>query len=105
MNSPALTPVNGRAIGNGQSKPLRTRQIAALSDQAIQEMPTARLAAVVRAALAGRLSPEIEGRLEHYDSTTLRRLVFQARRCCRHQLRGANSSQKNTCDWSSDWSL
>ncbi|MHC4880711.1 MAG: hypothetical protein ACYTGL_30020 [Planctomycetota bacterium] len=104
MNSPALTTTDSRVTGNGQSRLLGTREIAVLSDQAIQEMSTARLAAVVRVALAGKLSPEVEDRLDQYDSTTLRRLVFQARRSCR-RLRGPHFLQQNTGGWSSDWCL
>lgn len=60
--------------------------VAELSDSAIDNMTCDELVRVIRAAsLIDALHSNFDRRLPYYDRTTLRRMAYLARRCCRNQ--------------------
>ncbi len=59
--------------------------IAALTRDQIARMTCEELVRVIRAARMALVRPEIDECLDCYDRTTLERLAFLARRCCRNQ--------------------
>jgi hypothetical protein len=59
--------------------------IADLSPQEISRMIRDELVRVIRGARLRQLNTASDKHLEYYDRSTLERLVYLARRCCRHR--------------------
>lgn len=64
---------------------LNKAAVAELSPAQIDGMSRADMVRVIRAARMPLLRPDVEQHLEEYDRATLQRLVYLARRTCRHQ--------------------
>lgn len=78
--------------------------VAGLPDQVIRQMTREEMARVIRVAPSGYLRPDVNESLDLYDTGTLERLVFLARRACRNRI---HCSQQGTPDpnggRSADW--
>jgi len=59
--------------------------IATLTQDEISRMTCAELVRVIRGAGMPLMRTEIDKRLDCFDRTTLERLAYLARRCCRNQ--------------------
>lgn len=84
-----MTERPGYQVVNTQSRndfvTLDVSAVAELSDDSIRSMNQQEMARVVRAVKAQHLRPGVAETLANYAPEMLRKLVFLARRWCRHQ--------------------
>lgn len=70
----------------GMRESLDKSAVAGLSESTINQMTCDELVRVIRAAeLTVALHSDFEERLRYYDYSTLRRMAYLARHCCRNQ--------------------